>query len=490
MPAWGAPGWRCSGTSGRAVSSEAREATRGSAIKLGAELLGRVLALVTSLLIARGLGPAEFGVFAFLSGIAILASELGDLGLQGTAQRALVARTLSLGAMLRAKAGLLVLVAAAGLAGWALWPRTPAASARSGLLAPLVLYYLLAGWSEFLGVALRARGRRGSEAATILCFRAATLLLVVLVFSRGLGLFGLAWALAASPVVAILVGFALLRGSREKQPAAPEARGSLEVLRIAFPLGVNGALALLSLRVEILALPWFVDDGATGLFAAALKVVDSLILVPAAIAAGAMPALTREALRGGGPVRERTATTVALLGVPGAVGLFALAPGVVRLLFGAEFAPAALALRVLAPALLAIFLNNVLLHALMALGRAPLLPRLTAVRVGVAVVSAVTLIPRFGIAGAACGFTLSELVMLPLAARACAREGFAVPMLRGVSLGLALSLPMGFVLAFVGGSALLAIVAGALTYGLTLLAAWRLLPRLFVSPAWAGRGGA
>ena len=40
------------------MSSEAREATRGSAIKLGAELLGRVLALVTSLLIARGLGPA------------------------------------------------------------------------------------------------------------------------------------------------------------------------------------------------------------------------------------------------------------------------------------------------------------------------------------------------------------------------------------------------------------------------------------------------
>jgi hypothetical protein len=110
--------------------------------------------------------------------------------------------------------------------------------------------------------------------------------------------------------------------------------------------------------------------------------------------------------------------------------------------------------------------------------------------VGVAVVGAVTLIPRFGIAGAACGFTLSELVMLPLAARACAREGFAVPMFRGVSLGLALSLPMGFVLAFVGGSALLAIVAGALTYGLTLLAAWRLLPRLFVSPAWAGPGSA
>lgn len=471
------------------MSSEAREATRGSAIKLGAELLGRVLALVTALLIARGLGPAEFGVFAFLSGVAVLVSELGDLGLQGTAQRALVAPTLSLAAMLRAKALLAAGLAAAGVLAYLLWPL---AFRHGALLAPLVLYYLLAGWSEFLGVALRARGRRGSEAVTILCLRATTLALVVLVFLRGLGLHGLAWALAASPALAILVGFALLRAAgAQPKPAAPEARTSLPLLRLAFPLGVNGLLALLSLRVEILALPFFVDDRSTGLFAAALKVVDSLILVPAAIAAGAMPALTREAMRGGGgPVRERTATTVALLGVPAAVGLFALAPGVVRLLFGDEYAAASLPLRILAPALLAIFLNNVLLHALLALGRAPLLPRLTALRVGVAALLALTLIPRFGTFGAACGFTLSELVLLPLAARACAREGFAVPVLRGVSLALALSLPMAFVLALLGGSALAAIVAGAVTYGLTLLAAWRLLPRLFAAPALLGPGAA
>lgn len=467
------------------MSSEAREATHGSAIKLGAELLGRVLALVTSLLIARGLGPADFGVYAFLSGVAVLLAELGDAGLQGTAQRALVARTLSLGAMLRAKALLLgvALLAAAALA-----------LLEQLLLAPLVLYFLFAGWSEFTGVALRARGWRGGEAATILCLRAVTLGFVALVFVRGLGLSGLAWGLAFSPLVAIAVGFALLRRSgSDPQPAAPEAGDSLGVLRLALPLGLNGLLALLSLRVEILVLPFFLDDHATGLFAAALKVVDSLILVPAAITAGAMPALTREALRRGpGPVRERTATTVALLGVPAAVGLFALAPGVVLVLYGSEYAAAAAPLRLLAPALLAIFLNNVLLHALLALGRAPLLPRLTAARVAVAGVAALLLIPRLGIAGAALGFTLAELVLLPLAARACSREEFGVPLLRGVSLAALLSLPMALVLALLPGGTLRAIAAGGATYGLTLLAAWRLQPRLFVGaePALAGPGGA
>lgn len=474
------------------MPSEAREATRGSAVKLGAELLGRVLALVTSLLIARGLGPADFGVFAFLSGLAVLVSELGEMGLQGTAQRALVSGTLSLRAMLAAKGLLSFAVAAVAAGAWALWISGWQPELRLSLLTPLVVYYLLAGWSEFFGVALRARGRRGDEAATILLFRATALGLVALVLWRGLGLFGLAWALGLSPLPAMLLGAALLARTPGStlDPALLEATRVGSILRLAFPLAVNGVLALLSLRIEILLLPLLASDHETGLFAAALKVVDSLILVPAAIAAGAMPALTREALRGSGPVRERTATSVALLGVPAAVGLFALAPQVVSLLFGAEFAAAGAALRLLAPALLAIFLNNVLLHALLALGRASLLPKLTALRVAAALLFALALIPGFGVAGAACGFTLSELLLLPLAARACAREGFAVPLLRGVSLAGALSLPMALALALVHKGALASLATGALTYAATLLAAWRLSPRLFSGPSLLDARGA
>jgi O-antigen/teichoic acid export membrane protein len=468
------------------VSSEAGEATRGSAIKLGAELTGKLLALATSLMIARGLGPSEFGEYAFLSVIAVLVAELGDAGLQATAQRALVAGTLSLGAMLRAK-GLLLALVALGFAACSLaLPGSAWARVRMGLLLPLLLFYLLAGWSEFLGVALRARGRRGSEAATILCFRALMMALAGLALLQGLQLRGVVSALAVSPIAAIVLAFWRLHGSSAAPPARPTQSASVAaVLRLAFPLAVNGALALLSLRVEILVLPWFSDPHATGLFAAALSVVTPLSLVPAAISAGAMPALTREALRGAGPVRERTAATVALLGVPAAVGLLLLAPGVVELAFGPDYAGAATALRWLAPSLLPIFLNNVLLHSLLAHGRAPLLPRLTALRVGAAAACAWLLIPPFGIAGAAAGFTLSELLLLPLAARACARERFAVPVLRSLALAASLSLPMALVLAFVGGPAPLRLLAGAATYAATLAAAWRQKPQLFGAPALA-----
>ena len=107
-------------------------------MKLFAELLARTLQLLTTLLLARALGAADFGLFGVLASIAVVAAEAADLGLQGTAARALVAGTLSLRGILRAKAWLgggFVLIAVLAL------PFSP-------LLVALLLYFAGAGWAE------------------------------------------------------------------------------------------------------------------------------------------------------------------------------------------------------------------------------------------------------------------------------------------------------------------------------------------------------
>jgi len=473
--------------------SAADDASRGSAIKLGAELLGRLLALATTLLVARVLGVADFGLFAVLSGIAVIVAELSDLGLQGIAVPALVSGTLPLSALVRAKAPLtagLFLAAAAAAAlpqalAWsaALAPDAwraswEAALRRVPLLFPLIVYSAMASWTELLGIALRVRGRRALEAATIVTFRAAGLVLVAAALWSGTGLPGLVWALAVSalPPLALAVAF-LARtpaGDRERRPMPP---GMGRTLRASSPLAVNGVLAIVGLRIELLALALFRGSREAGLFAAALKVVELMNVVPAAVAAGAMPALAREAARGTDPVRRRTAATAALLAAPAAAGLVLVAPGLVSLL-GEGYAAAATPLRVLAPALLALFMNTVLLHALIAAGRARSVPALTASRVAAAAVLAFVLIPRLGAAGAAAGFLLSELLLLLLAARACARAGFQVPVARSLAAALAVTVPMAAVVALAGAGTMVSVAVGVVTYGLTLAAARRLAPRL------------
>ena len=381
------------------LAREAEDASRGSAIKLAAEVLSRLLGLATTLLLIRGLGPSDFGAFGKLSLFALLLAELGELGLQTLASRALVAGSLSLGALVRARLVLVACVGGAALAAVGLAP----------VLSPLVLWFALSGWGEFLGVALRCRGRRVAEAILLLCLRALGLVAAALVLGAA------ARARGARLVARGLDGAGAAAGGRAAAPHESRRRRGRRrrrrraVMREALPLAIHGGLVLLSPRVEFLVLSLLRGDRETGLFLAALRVYEFLNVVPAAVAAGAMPGLTREAVRGHGPVRSRTAWTLAFLAAPAAVGLGLVAPAVARLLLGAgydagAYAGTAAPLRLLSLALPALFMNGLLLSALVAAGRAAWLPRLTAARVLAALAMAVPLVSAAGGLGAALGY--------------------------------------------------------------------------------------
>ncbi len=451
-----------------AAAALAADATRGSAIKLAAELGGRCASLFTTLLIARSLGVSAFGLFAAVSGIAAIVAQLADLGLQPLAPRVLVAGEVPLRVLLRAKLTLCAGVAALALA---LLP--------FGLLfTPLALFFTLAGLAEFTGVALRSRGHRGAEAALILLLRGSALVAVLTASRGGAGTRELAWALVMSALPAIALGGVLLGRLGGDAQGASVDPGTRTLLRTSFPLGLNGVLALGCVRLETLALGLARSAPEVGLYAAALRIVESCLLVPTAIGAGAMPASTREALAGGRGVRERTATTAALLAVPAAAGLVLLAPGLVGLLFGPAFAGAVPTLRLLALALVPAFMNALLLHGLIAAGRAAWLPRLTAIRLAAAAILAIALVPAAGASGAALGFLASELLLLALAARACANARFAFPIARPLAMGIAASIPMAVAVVLSSGGPLASVAEGGLIYAATLLVAWRFAPRL------------
>ncbi|MGD8898418.1 MAG: polysaccharide biosynthesis C-terminal domain-containing protein [Acidobacteriota bacterium] len=474
------------------AAAEADDATRGSAIKLGAEVLSRLLTLATTILIARNLGASGTGAFGTPWIIAPLVAELAEFGLQATATRALVAGTFSLGALVRARAVvfalvvLLVIVAAATPLASIVGTVAPP-SFQLGVLAVLVLFFALSGWGEFLGVALRCRGARVQEGGVLLVVRASGLALAAAALAAGAGFGGLAWALAVSPLPGIALGAWLLR----RHP--PPVRGTDAlvgpVLAAAFPLALYGGLLLLSPRVEFLVLAWTRGDYEKGLFFAVLNVVWPLSLVPSAVAAGAMPALTREALAGGGGVRQRTAGTLALFAAPASVGLMIVAPSLVPFVFGPEFAPGAVWLRIMALAVVPMFMNGLMTWALIAAERAASLPRLLATRIVVAFVLALLLVPRLGATGAAIGFVLAEAVLLVLSVRACAAARFAVPVGRAIVVALLATLPMALAVWGVRDTLVLALGVGGLTYAATLAAAWQLFPGLARPLLGAGATG-
>lgn len=419
----------------------ALDATLGSFARLGTELVGRAFTATAGLVVARALGVEGFGVYAVAAGLALVASELGELGLQGTALAALSRGELGLALLLRVRRVLTVAAVGLGvlvsLIPAAAWPDS--LRETRALVLPLLAYCVGMGWVEFLGVALRARGFRRAEAALSLLARGSVLAVVAGAWAAGLGARGMAWGQA----VAVLSGVALgLRhvgaayGDEAGGPLLASREELISVLRRAAPVATNVVLALVSLRVELLALALLGDAVEAGLFAAALKLVELANLVPTAVSVGAVPTLAREAREGRAAAAfTRTAQTVVLLAVPAAAGLALLAPVVVQATYGVAFGAAAPVLRLLAPAVFAMFLNAFLMNALLAGGHPGTLPRLTAVRVAVAFAGAAVLVPRLGAAGAAISFALAESVLLALGLRAAGRRRFSRP------LGAALATP-------------------------------------------------
>ena len=179
-----------------------------------------------------------------------------------------------------------------------------------------------------------------------------------------------------------------------------------------------------------------------------------------------MPGLTREALRGHGQVRSRTAFTLAFLAAPAALGLGIVAPAAARWLLGGgqdagAYAATAAPLRLLSLALPALFMNSLLLCALVAASRASWLPRLALVRVLAAFALAVPLVSAHGGAGAAAGIVVAEWLLMLLAARACRAASFAVDPGPPLAWALAGTLPMALAIFPVRNELWLALPLGA-----------------------------
>ena len=442
------------------ASASAREASIGSAIRLAAEVVVRLSSIVATLWLSRTLGVATFGAFLIALSIGLMIAELCDLGLNAIVVPSIVrsGRNLRLLVLMKGTMTAIVLLLSALL--------VPLASMISGiapaLLAFCTIHFLGASWIEMAGTSLRALGRRVDEALVLLVFRF-TLVGLVIAAPFGANLSGASSAYALAVVPGLVFGGVLLLKGRSAVGA--EAMDVQMIARKAVPLGVNGYLAILSTRVELFLLQAFHGPHVVGLFGGALKIVESLLTLPSAIAAGALPSVAKDVLTGSRGAAQRTFGLVVWIGVPSAVGLALCAPGVLSVM-GPGFIQASPALRILSAALFLCFVNAALFHVLIAAGDTAVIPRLTLSRVGVALLLGALLVPEYGALGASFSFTAAELFLFgSLVHRA--RPHAALQVIRPVAWALLASLPMALFLSVWSLSLPLSILGGVGLFALT-----------------------
>jgi O-antigen/teichoic acid export membrane protein len=385
-----------------------RRAFSAGAGKLSWDLGSRVLSFALSILVARRLGAEGFGTYAVYWYSAWMVSQATDLGLHLVSLRSLSrsfeprifwSAVLAKSAL---TAGVLVATLIALGAG--------ALSAEEPLLLWLLAAQLLGSWIEFLGVTLRSRGGIAREGLVLTVLRFASLAAAAWALSGGADLESLAEALALSCLPALALALALL--ARIDLPF----RGGTEAGRLmkeAFPLGLVSAMTLLYLRADLFIVAAVAGASEAGFFQSAFRLFEATFVVSGGLAAGTFPLLAaRFGEKGFDALARFVLGLLVLLSAPIALA-FVLVPGpILTFLYGGGFDGAARPLSLLGVALVAVFINALTTHLLVASARNRCLVLSIATRLVAGIVLDLVLVPRWGATGAAIAVAAAEWSLL------------------------------------------------------------------------------
>jgi O-antigen/teichoic acid export membrane protein len=406
------------------------------AYKAFADLAGKGSLFVITIVAARRLTPAAFGAFSLGSALGWIVAVAADCGIQLHLARAVARHPDEASRLLRGwlrirlwtAAGAVAAVAIAVAAGWR--------AAPAAAIAVLVVVYACSGLIELLHYFYRGLSRSDLESSLTLWQRGGTL---------ACGLVALAWkpdvtvlAIAMLIPVAVTLAFSLrialrladgrpdhLRqgnGGRPQRAAMaagllddrPQAASSADLQlcrdrdlpvcswplfrRDVWPIGAGIVLSALYFRIDVFLVQLWAGTESVALYNAVFRLVEALRLFPAAVLAVVLPSLVRA-----GDLRPliRVAAPITAFAIAVSAVLWIAAGWLIPLLYGARYAPAVPAFRVLLLAFPLLSLNFVLTHQLVGWDGQRAYAGLCALALAVNVALNARLIPTWSIEGAA-----------------------------------------------------------------------------------------
>lgn len=362
---------------------------------------------------ARLLGPDNLGVFAYVVFCVTIGSMIAGLGI-GTVQQRFIPNLRAegrddeadglIGATTRLST-VAAIVGAVALLAYLYWPgrgaiEGPSETTRNVVIGLALVWFISWRMAEVYQFYLRGEQRFG-ELARLSAYSA---LIKLAVMALGAWLFGIPGALAGFIAANLLPASRIFRLLRVKPHVGQELRGQVTKFALAsWATAVLGGLVFG--RTEILFLEHYTDLGAVGLFAAAVTVAEMAVQLPPLLLSALLPRFSEQhGLGAQGEMHKlyRTMTAlIAMLIVPLCFGLAAIAPVLVPMLFGTEFAGAAAVASVLLIAAAVSSLGVTTFYLLQSIGKTGFLLMSNGIGLIGTIALGFLLVPRFGLIGAA-----------------------------------------------------------------------------------------
>lgn len=385
---------------------------RNSVLVVGARAVAKLAVFVVVVLIWRHLGADQYGRFATMIVYVTLAGIVADLGLQtvfirdASRDRTVLNRYLAnlLSArLLLSIVAVVVLAVALRLLSPALFPYT---------LAAFVLL-LTTSYSSLLRAVFYIRGRLGYEAIAIVGEALLLLVLTIVAVDWHASWDAFLWVYAVTYLFTCLFAIVVIRWRwHEPVSIGLEPAFVRRLLAAGLPLALAFTITTIYAQLDVVLLQLFKNFQVVGWYSAANKYIDAVAWVPQSAMGAVFPALSL--LSGGDRHRlsfayEKSYKMLAILGLPLAVGVGVTADSIVHITGG--FEQSIPALRILAPSVALLFVNNAFIYTLTAINRQLDFTRLALATLAVNVALNLLLIPPYSYLGAAAASTVTEVAL-------------------------------------------------------------------------------
>jgi O-antigen/teichoic acid export membrane protein len=392
---------------------------RDAGLLLSSQLIAAVATTIVAILLARSLGPSDWGLFSGLLGLSLALSIFVDFGLSTWLLRELSALRAGQGWQLSVSAReesllLASAVSANTLVGGLLFfgavvvlASLGTGASTSTALLGLITYTVLLAASICLETFYRAERRlRIVVVGSVLeKFLLLTCIVAVVVLDYGLWAVGVAYIVAGLGRLAFIANLLVNRaGLRLPLPTMSDI-GRVAKAGLPFTLGTAGLNVIPRLDTFLLAL---FSTTAAGYFALGDRVLGPALIVPAVASAALYPFFSRER-RDSGAGWPISAGMLVLGGAIGGIGAL-LSPLLVPTIFGSQYDEATRVVQIMCLVLPFIYASNPLLARLYTSGmeRQVIAATLVASLVGTVTIVAGQL--TIGPTGAAGGYVLRQIL--------------------------------------------------------------------------------
>jgi O-antigen/teichoic acid export membrane protein len=404
------------------TQSSLRQLASDSLLNFSRQAVNIIFGLLTSIIVARGLGLENRGYYALALLLPLTLQSLLNSGLQISivyhVARDAEQRTLVINRVVLLSSAVCVVSIAIGLlmislGHEVLFPDVPLSYLLAGiLLAPLNIYFI-----NIIAIFRGLEDFRTSNFVEIIPQAITFVMTIVLIWVFPFGVVGAVIAIIIAKFAAIGLGTYKLKQRRPVAFSIPNKDDIAymnQVIRYSLKAQIGFVAALVNYRVDVYILNLFYGPAVIGLYDLAVTLVERLWTLSYAISAVLLPRIA--ALKSDD--RQRNFTTATLtrytswLLIGSALGAFVLVDWLIPLLYGEAFRDSATVLKVLLIGIVSMGIAHIIANDLAGRGLPMLNSNHAILAAAINVAINLYLIPEYGLIGAAIATSISYTAML------------------------------------------------------------------------------